>query len=66
MEISDKHKTIIVVAAGNENMLAGVNPMSRPKEFYCRFSVDKKTNREYHKAGFSNYGDLFNCFCTWC
>ncbi|MGI6409860.1 MAG: S8 family serine peptidase [Bacteroidales bacterium] len=56
MEISDKHKTIIVVAAGNENMLAGVNPMSRPKNFIVVSAVDK-SNREYHKAGFSNYGD---------
>lgn len=56
MEISDKHKTIIVVAAGNENMLAGVNPMSRPKNFVVVSAVDK-SNREYHKAGFSNYGD---------
>jgi len=56
MEISDKHKTIIVVAAGNKNMLAGVNPMSRPKNFIVVSAVDK-SNREYHKAGFSNYGD---------
>ena len=56
MEISDRHKTIIVVAAGNENMLAGVNPMSRPKNFVVVSAVDK-SNREYHKSGFSNYGD---------
>jgi hypothetical protein len=56
MEISDKHKTIIVVAAGNENILAGVNPMSRPKNFIVVSAVDK-TNREYQKSGFSNYGD---------
>lgn len=56
MEISDKHKTIIVVAAGNENMLAGVNPMSRPKDFIVVSAIDKN-NREYQKAGFSNYGD---------
>ncbi|MBK8808315.1 MAG: hypothetical protein IPO21_17495 [Bacteroidales bacterium] len=41
MEISDRHKTIIVVAAGNENMLAGVNPMSRPKNFIVVSAVDK-------------------------
>ena len=57
MEISEKHKTIIVVAAGNENMLAGVNPMSRPKNFIVVSAVDK-SNREYHKTGFSNYGDF--------
>jgi len=56
MKISNKHKAIIVVAAGNENMLAGVNPMNRPKNFIVVSAVDK-SNREYHKAGFSNYGD---------
>ncbi|MDI9311746.1 MAG: S8 family serine peptidase [Limnohabitans sp.] len=56
MEISDKHKTIIVVAAGNENMLAGISPISRPKSFIVVSAVDK-SNQEYHKAGFSNYGD---------
>lgn len=56
MEISDKHNAIIVVAAGNENMLAGINPMSRPKNFIVVSAVDKN-NREYQKAGFSNFGD---------
>lgn len=56
MEISDKHKTTIVVSAGNDNMLAGVNPMGRPKNFVVVSAVDK-SNREYQKAGFSNYGD---------
>ncbi len=56
MEISNKHKAIIVVAAGNENMLAGVNPMNRPKNFIVVSAVDK-SNQEYHKTGFSNYGD---------
>jgi len=56
MEISNKHKAIIIVAAGNENMLAGVNPMSRPKNFIVVSAVDK-SNNEYRKTGFSNYGD---------
>jgi len=55
MEISLKHKAIIVLAAGNENMLAGVNPMNRPKNFIIVSAVDK-SNLEYRKAGFSNYG----------
>jgi len=56
MKISNKHKAIIVTAAGNENMLAGVDPMNRPKNFIIVSAVDKN-NREYSKAGFSNYGD---------
>jgi subtilisin family serine protease len=56
MKISNKHKATIVMAAGNDNMLAGVDPMNRPKNFIIVSAVDKN-NREYSKAGFSNYGD---------
>jgi serine protease len=56
MKISNKHKAIIVVAAGNENMLAGINPLNRPKNFIIVSAVDK-SNREFRKVGFSNYGD---------
>jgi len=56
MKISNKHNAIIVMAAGNNNMLAGVDPMKRPKNFIVVSAVDKNNN-EYNKAGFSNYGD---------
>jgi len=56
MKISDKHKATIVIAAGNDNMLAGVDPMNRPRNFIIVSAVDKD-NREYRKAGFSNYGE---------
>jgi subtilisin family serine protease len=56
MKISAKHKAIIVVAAGNNNMLAGINPINRPKNFVIVSAVDKK-NQPYQKTGFSNYGD---------
>lgn len=56
MRIANKHKAIIVIAAGNENMLAGMNPMNRPKNFVIVSAVNKGNN-QYHKAGFSNYGD---------
>jgi subtilisin family serine protease len=56
MEISNKHNAIIVVAAGNTNMLAGINPMNRPKNFIIVSAVDKR-NQEYVKAGFSNFGN---------
>lgn len=57
MKISNKHHAIIVSAAGNENMLAGVDPMKRPKNFVVVSAVDKN-NRTYEKAGFSNYGEF--------
>lgn len=55
MEIANKHNAIIVVASGNENILAGVNPMSRPKNNIIVSAVDKNNN-EYRKADFSNFG----------
>lgn len=55
MGIADKHNAIIVVASGNENILAGVNPMSRPKNYIIVSAVDKNI-REYQKADFSNFG----------
>lgn len=56
MKIASKHKSVIVMAAGNDNMLAGVDPMKRPKNFIIVSAVDKN-NREFRKANFSNYGD---------
>lgn len=56
MQISSKHNAIVVVAAGNENILAGVNPMSRPKNFIVVSAVDKNS-RNIEKARFSNYGE---------
>ena len=55
MKISNKHNAIIVIAAGNENILAGVNPLNRPRNFIVVSAVDKN-NRELAKADFSNYG----------
>jgi hypothetical protein len=56
MKISEKHKAIVVLAAGNNNMLAGISPMNRPKNFIVVSATDKD-NRGFRKAGFSNYGD---------
>lgn len=56
MKIADKHNAVVVVAAGNENILAGVNPLNRPRNFIIVSAVDKKGNA-YRKAGFSNHGD---------
>lgn len=55
MKISNKHNAIIVIAAGNDNILAGVNPLNRPRNFIVVSAVDKN-NAELAKANFSNYG----------
>lgn len=56
MKISTNHNTTIVIAAGNNSMLAGVDPMNRPKNFIVVSAIDKN-NTEYRRAGFSNHGD---------
>jgi subtilisin family serine protease len=56
MRIANKHKSIVVFAAGNDNMLAGIEPMNRPKGFIVVSAVDKKNNG-LQKAIFSNHGD---------
>jgi len=55
MKISNKHNAIIVIAAGNDNILAGVNPVNRPRNFIVVSAVDKN-NTSVSKAEFSNYG----------
>ena len=55
MKIADKHNSTIVVAAGNDNILAGIDALQRPKNFVTVSAVNKK-NQSYTKANFSNYG----------
>ena len=55
MKISNKHNATIVIAAGNDNVLAGINPLNRPRNFIVVSAVDKN-NSELAKADFSNYG----------
>lgn len=57
MKIANQHKSIIVIAAGNDNMLAGVDPLNRPKHFITVSAVDRNLE-ELDRAGFSNYGDF--------
>lgn len=57
MRIANKHKTIVVFAAGNDNMLAGIEPMNRPKNFIVVSAVDKNNN-SLVKAAFSNHGEF--------
>jgi subtilisin family serine protease len=57
MEISLNHNAILVMAAGNDNVLAGINPMNRPKNFVVVSAVDERNNI-MSKAEFSNYGEF--------
>ena len=57
MKISSRLNVTIVIAAGNDNMLAGVDPMNRPTDFIIVSAVDRD-NRAFSKAGFSNHGDF--------
>ncbi|NLO69356.1 MAG: S8 family serine peptidase [Porphyromonadaceae bacterium] len=55
MRIAAKHNSTIVVAAGNDNVLAGIDAIQRPELFITVSAVDKN-NRNLSKANFSNYG----------
>jgi subtilisin family serine protease len=55
MRIAANHKSTIVVAAGNDNVLAGIDAMQRPELIVTVSAVDKN-NQNYNKANFSNYG----------
>ena len=55
MKIADKHKATIVLAAGNDNMLAGLDAFHRPKNFIVVSALDKEGGL-VNKAEFSNYG----------
>jgi len=56
MEIAEKHNAIVVIAAGNDDILAGADPINRPKNFVVVSALDKNS-KNLEKAGFSNYGD---------
>jgi subtilisin family serine protease len=57
MRIAASHNSTIVVAAGNDNVLAGIDPIQRPELFVTVSAVDKN-NRNLSKAEFSNYGSF--------
>ncbi len=57
MRIAANHNSTIVIAAGNENILAGIDAMQRPELFITVSAVDK-SNRAFTKADFSNYGQF--------
>ncbi len=55
MRIAANHNSTIVVAAGNNNIFAGIDPLQRPELFITVSAVDKN-NANFGKADFSNYG----------
>ncbi len=57
MRIAASHNASIVIAAGNDNVLAGIDAIQRPELFITVSAVDKN-NRAYNKADFSNYGQF--------
>ncbi len=57
MRIAAKHNSTIVVAAGNDNILTGIEPLQRPELFVTVSALNKSTNAP-NKANFSNYGEL--------
>lgn len=55
MRIAANHNSTLVVAAGNDNVLAGIDALQRPELFITVSAVDKN-NENFNKARFSNYG----------
>ena len=54
--MTDRNNTAIVIAAGNENLLAGIEPMHRSESVIVVAAVDEEHNPLYNKCNFSNYG----------
>ena len=57
MRIAANHNSTIVIAAGNDNVLAGIDAIQRPELFITVSAVDKN-NQNFDKANFSNYGSF--------
>lgn len=55
MRIAASHNSTIVVAAGNDNVLAGIDALQRPGLFITVSAVNKNL-QNLNKAAFSNYG----------
>ncbi|MBP6754672.1 MAG: S8 family serine peptidase [Bacteroidia bacterium] len=55
MRIAAKHNATIVVAAGNDNILAGIDALQRPDQFITVSAINRN-NTSLNKANFSNYG----------
>lgn len=55
MRIAANHNSTLVIAAGNDNIMAGVDALQRP-ELFITVSATDKSNNNFDKAQFSNYG----------
>jgi subtilisin family serine protease len=55
MRIAANHNATLVVAAGNDNVLAGIDALQRP-ELFITVSATDKSNQNISKTQFSNYG----------
>lgn len=55
MRIAANHNSTIVIAAGNDNILAGIDAIQRP-ELFITVSATDKYNHSLDKTSFSNYG----------
>ncbi len=53
--IAEARNCSIVLAAGNENLLAGIDPIQRPENAITVSAIDK-TGSPYAKSSFSNFG----------
>ena len=54
--IAARHKVTIVVAAGNDSVLAGIDALHRPENIIVVSAVDKNLS-SLRRASFSNYGE---------
>jgi subtilisin family serine protease len=59
MRIAANHNSTLVIAAGNDNILAGIDALQRP-ELFITVSATDKNNKNFSKAQFSNYGTYSN------
>jgi len=57
MNIAERKNAVIVVAAGNDNVLAGIDAKQRPENIITVSATDKQSQASQNqKANFSNYG----------
>lgn len=71
LQIAEKHHCVIVFAAGNDNVLAGIDPQQRSTACIVVSAINKK-GQNITKADFSNYGsystisapgvDIYSCY----
>ena len=54
--IANRNNTAIIIAAGNENLMAGIEPMHRSQDVIVVAAVGEDHNPLHSKANFSNYG----------